>query len=84
MAEYHVKLNDNGDIIAGIVSKTGKFTNSSVVTSEALLAVREHLLLLTKKENKDIAFGWSYPNGKTILLKLEQRDTSEIKEGEQK
>lgn len=81
MAEYHVKVNSDGEIIAGTVSKTGKFTNSSVVTREALEAVKDHLLIKTQKENKDIAFGWEYPNKNVVLfLKLEQKPIKELKE----
>ena len=50
MATYSVNVNSDGGIIAGVTSKTGKFTNSSVVTNEALAAVRDHLLMVTMKE----------------------------------
>lgn len=83
MAEYHVKVNQEGEIIAGTTSKTGKFTNSSVVTQEALEAVREHLLMKIQKENSDIAVGWKYPEQKVLLyLRLEQKPLEEVKEGE--
>ena len=83
MAEYHVKINNEGGIIAGTVSKAGKFTNSSVVTDEALAAVRDHLLMVIQKEGKSMAYCWNYPNGKSIILKLEEQDTEEIKEQEE-
>jgi len=83
MAEYHVKVNNEGEIIAGPVSKTGKFTNSSVVTQQALEAVREHLLMMIQKNNSDIAVGWKYPKENILLyLKLEQKPLDEVKEGE--
>ena len=82
MAEYHVKVNNEGNIIAGTMTKTGKFTNSSIVTSEALEAARDHLLYMTVKENTPIAYSWNYPNGKTLIMKLEEKETEEIKEGE--
>ena len=82
MAEYHVRTNSEGQIFAGTQTKTGKWQNSSDVTQEALAAVRDHLLIMTQKEDKAIAFAWQYPNGKTLLLKLEEDDSKEIKEGE--
>ena len=36
MAEYHVKVNKNGDILAGTQTKTGAWNHNSVVTEEAL------------------------------------------------
>lgn len=81
MANYRVKVNEDGMILAGSTTKTGKFANSSVVTDEALSAVRDHLLIVTQKEQKPMAYAWNYPNGKTIILKLEERDTEELKEG---
>lgn len=80
MAEYHVKLNENGDIIAGSTTKSGKFSNSSIVTEETLAAVRDHLLRLIANKKQDMMYAWNYPNGKTILLKLEEKDTTEIKD----
>lgn len=80
MAEYHVGLNKDGEIIAGLKSKTGKWTNNSVVTDETLTAVRDHLLAKIQKENKDITFGWHYSNGKTLMLKLVEINTKDIKE----
>lgn len=82
MAEYHVKLDKDGKIKAGTMSKTGKWINNSDVTDEAFAAVRDHLLVLIQKENKDITYGWNYANGKTLILKLEQKDTKDIQEGE--
>lgn len=78
MAEYHVKINKEGNIIAGTLSKTGKWTNSSVVTEEVLAAARDHLLLMTNHEKTAISYAWSYPNGKTLLLKLEEVETEDI------
>ena len=80
MAEYHVGFNsENGSILGGTKTKTGKWQNKSEVTEEAMAAVRDHLLYLTARENKAISYGWQYPNGKTILLKLEEQDSENIK-----
>lgn len=80
MAEYHVKLNDDGKIYAGTLSKTGKLTNKSDVTEEALEAVRDHLLYMTRKEQDAVCFAWKYQNGKSLLLQLEEKDSVDIKE----
>ena len=83
MAEYHVRLNKEGNIIAGVTNKAGKMTNSTVVTEEALAAVRDHLLIVTHNEDKNIGYAWSYPNGKTIIMKLEEKDSEVIKENKE-
>ena len=80
---YHVGLNEYGNIIAGTKTKTGKWQNTSIVTEEVLAAARDHLLRMIAKEEKDISYGWQYPNGKTILLKLEEKNTSDIKENKE-
>ena len=81
MAEYHVGFNrENGSILGGTKTKTGKWQNSSEVTEEAMAAVRDHLLYKTVVENKAVHYGWQYPNGKTILLKLEEIDTEDLKD----
>ena len=79
MATYHVQFNrEEGNILAGTQTKTGKWQNSSVVTEEAMAAVRDHLLYLSAKEKQDIQYAWNYNNGKTLVLKLEQIDTEKI------
>lgn len=82
MAEYHVKVSADGEIKAGLLTKTGKLSNATVVTQEALAAARDHLLILSRKENKSIAYCWNYPNNKTIVMKLEEIDTDKVGEGE--
>jgi len=84
MAEYHVRVKDNGEILTGTLNKNGKFTNSSVVTEEVLAAARDHLLIATQRENQPVAYAWTYPNGKTLIMKLEEQDTESIKEEEEK
>ena len=79
MATYHVRTNKEGEIIAGTLSKTEKWTNSTVVTEEALAAVRDHLITMSQKESKAMAYAWEYTNGKTLLLKLEELDTDTVK-----
>lgn len=76
MAKYEVKL-VNGKIEAGLTNKAGKWTGTEV-TQDALAAVRDHLLTMTSQEQKDVAYAWQYQNGKTLLLKLEEKDSEEI------
>lgn len=80
MATYHVKLNSDGTIFAGTQSKTGKWINSSDVTDECLAAARDLIIQKSHNENKNICYSWNYSNGKTLLLKLEEIDTPNIKE----
>lgn len=83
MAEYHLKVNKDGEIIAGPMTKEKTFSHSSNVTREAMEAVRDHLLFKIQQENKDIAFGWEYPEKNVVLyLRLEQQPLNESKEGE--
>ena len=77
---YHIGLTEDGAIQIGTKTKTGKWSKTENATDEALCAVRDHLLIATQKENKPICYAWNYPNGKTLLLKLEEKDTEEIKE----
>ena len=80
MADFHIKATQEGTIEIGTVNKDGKWTKKSDVTSEALEAVRDHLLVMTVKEGKSMAFAWQYPNGKTLIMKLEEQVSEEVKE----
>jgi hypothetical protein len=82
MENYHVKVNEEGRIFAGVLEDEKTWKESSDVTEEALEAVKEHLLAMIRKENKDISFCWNYNNGKSLILKLEEKDTSEIQNDE--
>ena len=82
MADFHVKLDKEGNIVAGTITKNGVMNNKSIVTGEAFEAVRDHLLFESQKQQQDIAYAWTYKDGKTLILKLEQKDAGEIKEGE--
>jgi len=84
MAEYHVKLNENNIIVAGPTSKTGKFTNSSDVTQDALSAVRDYIFKLCQKEGKDVYCWWPLENDtRKMVLRLELREF-DVKDGETK
>ena len=80
MAEYHVRTNKDGTISAGTLKKEGGWNHSSIVTEEVLEAARDHLLTVSLKKNKDICYAWKYENGKTLFLKLEEKDSDQIKE----
>lgn len=70
---YHVNCNKDTNIIyAGTINKKGdKWVNNSPVTEECLLAVREHLLNIAKKENvNEIGFHWEMEDGSMIALKV--------------
>jgi hypothetical protein len=81
MAEYHVKLDEkDGAIKAGTLTKEGKWNHKSVVTNEALEAVRDHLIFVSQKEGRDIAYTWQYQNGMNLILKLEAKKTEEMEQ----
>jgi len=80
MAEYHVRLDKkDGKIKAGTLKGNG-WNHNSDVTSEVLEAARDHLLFLSQKEGKDIAYTWQYENGMNIILKLEAQKSENIKD----
>ena len=76
----HIGLKEDGTIQVGNKTKAGKWSSTVNATDEALCAVRDHLLIATQKENKPMCYAWNYPNGKTLILKLEEKDTEAIKE----
>ena len=82
MANFHLKVTEDGAIYAGSIDKKGRMNNKSEVTEEALAVARDHLIIMSRKENKMLAYRWDYPTGKTILLKIEEMDTKDIKEEE--
>ena len=79
MANFHLKVFEDGTVYGGNVTKDGKMNSKSDVTKEALEASRDHLLIMTQKEAKPMVYAWNYSNGKTIIMKLEERDTEELK-----
>jgi len=81
MAEYHVKVRKDGRIFAG---PSDLKKHASDVTDEAVVAMRDHLLIETEKKKELIGYRWDYNNGKTLILKIEELDTAELdKEDEQ-
>ena len=81
MAKYDIRLSKDG-IEAGMLNKNGQWHSGSDVTEKAFAVVRDHLIRLSKQENKDVNYYWNYPNGKSIILQLKVVDTDEIKKGE--
>lgn len=79
MAKYDIRLSENG-IEAGMLNKNGQWHSGEDVTEKALSVVRDHLIRMSQKEGRDVAYAWQYDNGKTLMLKLEQKDTEEIKQ----
>jgi hypothetical protein len=79
---YHVNCNKDTNIIfAGTINKKGdKWIKNSPVTEECLLAVREHLLNIAKRENvNEIGFHWDMDDGTMIALKVIVMDAEETK-----
>ena len=81
MAKYDVRLSKDG-IEAGMLNKNGQWHSGSDVTEKAFAVVRDHLIRLSKQEGTDVCYAWNYSNGKTLMLKLEQKDTEEVKKDE--
>ena len=70
MADYHVGCGLAG-IYAGTVKKNGKeWQNKSLVTDEAINAVRDYLLLQLKPDDKCTGFEWKTKDGRIIKLML--------------
>jgi len=79
MAKYDIRLSKDG-IEAGMLNKNGQWHSGSDVTEKTLAIVRDHLIRMSQKEGRYIAYAWKYDNGKTLILKLEEKDTEEIKQ----
>ena len=73
MADYLVCTGEiTGEIYAGVLSKDGKtWRNRSLVTDEAICAVRDHLIN-QMEQNKQAWFGyeWTRKDGKKVVLSL--------------
>ena len=63
MAKYDIRLSRDG-IEAGMLNKNGQWHSGSDVTEKAFAIVRDHLIRLSKAENKDVNYYWDYGNGK--------------------
>lgn len=73
MADYHVGTGEiTGEIYAGVLSKDSKtWRNRSIVTDEAICAVRDHLIN-QMEQNKQEWFGyeWTRKDGRKVVLSL--------------
>lgn len=73
MADYHVGTGEiTGEIYAGVLSKDNKtWRNRSLVTDEAICAVRDHLIN-QMEQNKQEWFGyeWTRKDGRKVVLSL--------------
>lgn len=76
MAQYDIRLSKDG-IEAGMLNKNGQWHSGSDVTEKAFSVVRDHLIRLSQQEGTDVCYAWKYSNGKTLILKLEEKDTEE-------
>ncbi len=73
MAEYHVGAGEiSGEIYAGTLSNNGKtWRNRSVVTDEAICAVRDHLINQMTLEKQDwYGYEWSRKDGRKVVLSI--------------
>ena len=73
MADYHVGAGEiTGEIYAGVLTKDGKsWRNRSLVTDEAICAVRDHLVNQMKQSNQDwFGYEWSRKDGKKVVLSV--------------
>ena len=83
MAKYDIRLSKDG-IEAGMLNKNGQWHSGSDITEKAFEVVRDHLLRLSAQEKQDICYAWKYNNGKTLLLKLEEKDTEEKEQNDER
>lgn len=73
MADYHVGTGEiTGEIYAGVLSKDSKsWRNHSIVTDEAICAVRDHLINQMDQSNKCwFGYEWSRKDGKKVVLSI--------------
>lgn len=70
MTDFHVKACDGG-IVAGVLRKDGEFGKQhSVVTDEALIAVRDYLLCTLPEGNNQRVLLWQGTEGVAVALTL--------------
>lgn len=70
MAEYHVGSGIAG-IYAGTVKKNGvEWQNKSIVTDEAIDAVRDYLMFQLEQGEQCTGFEWRTKDGRIIKLML--------------
>lgn len=71
MADYHVGTGEiSGEIYAGTLSKDKtKWKDRTIVTDEAICAVRDHLVnKLTVENLKQYGYEWTRKDGKKVTL----------------
>ncbi len=73
MADYHVGVGEiTGEIYAGVLTKDCKlWRNRSIVTDEAICAVRDHLINQMELSNQDwYGYEWTRKDGKKVVLSI--------------
>lgn len=73
MADYHVGTGEiSGEIYAGTLSKDKtKWKDRTIVTDEAICAVRDHLVnKLTVENLKQYGYEWTRKDGKKVTLMI--------------
>ena len=73
MADYHVGAGEiTGEIYAGVLAKNSKtWRNRSVVTDEAICAVRDHLINQMEQNKQDwFGYEWTRKDGKKVVLSI--------------
>ena len=73
MAIYHIGAGEiTGEIYAGVLAKDSKsWRNRSVVTDEAICAVRDHLVNQANQNKQDwFGYEWSRKDGKKVVLSI--------------
>lgn len=73
MADYHVETGEiTGEIYAGVLMKDGKsWRNRSIVTDEAICAVRDHLINQANQNKLDwFGYEWERKDGKKVVLSV--------------
>ena len=75
MTDFHVGAGEiSGEIYAGTLSSDGtRWRQRSIVTEEAVAAVRDHLISkipIESKETPDVEYGyeWTRRDGKKVIL----------------
>ena len=78
MAEYHVGCGLAG-IYAGTLKKSGiEWQNKTLVTDEAVDAVRDYLMLQLKQGEHCTGFEWKTKDGRSIKLMLSVKKSIDI------
>ena len=79
---YAVKCDPKtGIIYVGVLSKDKtKITRAQAMSGDVLAAARDHLLVMSQKQEENTAYCWPLENGNAIMLQVKEVEHEAVKE----